>query len=77
MIVACQREFQVRVERHGKVAHRAAAFANPTAFGRGECAFYRIMSMVAVRHCRVKEDKEVAVAVVFKMPQSDAERIEA
>ena len=77
MVGSRKGESQVLVERHGQVTHTAAAFANPTAFGRGEGAFNGVMGMVAVGHCGMEEDEEVAVTIVLKVTQPDAEFIGA
>ena len=75
MVGSRKREEKVLVKRNGQVTHAAAALANPTAFGRGEGAFYGIVSAVAVGHCGMQEDKEIAVTVIFKVAQPDAELV--
>ena len=75
MVSSRKREEKVLVKRNGQVTHAAAALANPTAFGRGEGAFYGIVGAVAVGHCCMQEDKEIAVAVVLKVAQPDAELV--
>ena len=69
MVGSRKREEKVLVKRNGQVTHAAAALANPTAFGRGEGAFYGIVGAVAVGHCCMQEDKKIAVAVVLKVAQ--------
>ncbi len=77
MIGARKGEAQVLVERNEQVAHRSAAFAYPTTFRRGEGAFYGVVRDVAVGHFGVKEDEEVAVAVVLQVTQANAEDVAA
>ena len=77
MVGAFQREQQVLVERDGKITHRAAALADPTAFGCGQGAFYGVDGAPAIGFRRVEEHKEVAVAVVLQMAQPDADFVEA
>ena len=75
MVGSRKREEKVLVKRNGQVTHAAAALANPTAFGRGEGAFYGIVGAVAVGHCCMQEDKEIAVTVILKVAQPDAELV--
>ena len=75
MVGSRKREEKVLVKRNGQVTHASAALANPAAFGRGEGAFYGIVSAVAVGHRCMKEDEEVAVAVVLKVAQPYAELV--
>ena len=75
MVGSRKREEKVLVKRNGEVTHAAAALANPTSFGRGEGTFYGIVGAVAVGHCGMQEDKEIAVAVVLKVAQPDAELV--
>ena len=68
-------EEQVLVEWYDQVAHTTATLANPFAFGCSEGTFDGVVGEVAIRHSGMEEDKEVAISVIFKMPQPDAERI--
>ena len=75
MVGSRKREEKVLVKRNGQVTHAAAALANPAAFGGSEGAFYGIVGAVAVGHCGMQEDKEVAVTVILKVAQPDAELV--
>ena len=75
MVGARKGKEKVLIERHRQVTHTAAAFADPTAFGRGEDAFNGVVSTVAVGHRCMEEDEEVAVAIVLEMAQFHAEDI--